>query len=367
MQITISREQFLKPLMQVSGAIERKHTLPILSNVLLEIKDGVLAMTGTDLEIELVASSHLENPAEDAKLTLPAKKLLDICKSLPDGSELTFSMQEHQVLLTSGKSRFSLTTLAAEDFPNLEQWDGEVEFKTTRLELRRLLESTHFSMANQDVRYYLNGMSFEVDNSEIKTVATDGHRLAIAAQPLSESLNTQRQLIIPRKGVQEIMRLLPADDELITIQFGANHVRLIDGEFTFTSKLVDGRFPDYRRVLPRGGDKLVTANREWLRSAFQRVSILSNEKFRGVRLNLSTGLLKITANNPEQEQAEEVVEVGYQGDDLEIGFNVSYVLDVLNTLKTEDVQFTLSDSNSSALIEGVSQDDAMYVVMPMRL
>ncbi|CAH9059993.1 Beta sliding clamp [Pseudoalteromonas holothuriae] len=367
MQITISRELFLKPLMQVSGAIERKHTLPILSNVLLEIKDGTLAMTGTDLEIELVATINLEQPCSDAKITLPAKKLLDICKSLPDGSELKLESQEHQLLLTSGKSRFSLTTLAAEDFPNLEQWDGEVEFQCSRLELRKLLESTHFSMANQDVRYYLNGMSFEVDNSEIKTVATDGHRLAIAQKTLSASVNTQRQLIIPRKGVQEIMRLLPADDESVTIQFGANHVRLIDTEFTFTSKLVDGRFPDYRRVLPRGGDKLVHANREWLRNAFQRVSILSNEKFRGVRLNLSNGFLKISANNPEQEQAEEVVEVGYQGDDLEIGFNVSYVLDVLNTLKTEDVQFTLLDSNSSALIEGVGDEEATYVVMPMRL
>ena len=174
---------------------------------------------------------------------------MDICKSLPDSSDLVLSSQEHQVLLlTSGQSRFSLTTLAAEDFPNLEQWDGEVEFTITRLELRKLLEATHFSMANQDVRYYLNGMSFEVDNNDIKTVATDGHRLAIAQQTLSESLNTQRQLIIPRKGVQEIMRLLPADDEAVTIQFGANHIRIIDTEFTFTSKLVDGRFPDYRRV-----------------------------------------------------------------------------------------------------------------------
>ncbi|ALU43641.1 DNA polymerase III subunit beta [Pseudoalteromonas rubra] len=367
MQITISREQFLKPLMQVSGAIERKHTLPILSNVLVEVKNGVLSMTGTDLEIELVANVTLEEQVSDASITLPAKKLLDICKSLPDGSLLQLSSQEHQLLLTSGQSRFSLTTLAAEDFPNLEQWDGEVEFKITRQELRQLLEATHFSMANQDVRYYLNGMSFEVDNSEIKTVATDGHRLAIAQHQLGASLNTQRQLIIPRKGVQEIMRLLPADDEPLTIQFGSNHIRILDPEFTLTSKLVDGRFPDYRRVLPRGGDKLVNANREWLRSAFQRVSILSNEKFRGVRLNLSNGMLKISANNPEQEQAEETVEVEYQGDDLEIGFNVSYLLDVLNTLKTEDVQFTLADTNSSALIEGASDDTAMYVVMPMRL
>ncbi|MFC3033225.1 DNA polymerase III subunit beta [Pseudoalteromonas fenneropenaei] len=367
MHITISREQFLKPLMQVSGAIERKHTLPILANVLLEVKDGQLFMTGTDLEIELVASVVLEEAVADTKTTLPAKKLLDICKSLPEGSTLTLSSQEHQLLLTSGQSRFSLTTLAAEDFPNLESWDGEVEFQLTRLELRRLMESTHFSMANQDVRYYLNGMSFEVDNAEIKTVATDGHRLALAQAHLSTSVGTQRQLIIPRKGVQEIMRLMVADEQLITIQFGANHIRILDSEFTFTSKLVDGRFPDYRRVLPRGGDKIVTANREWLRSAFQRVSILSNEKFRGVRLNLTNGLLKISANNPEQEQAEEVVEVMYQGGDLEIGFNVSYLLDVLNTVRTEDVTFTLSDTNSSALIEAAGEDDAMYVVMPMRL
>ncbi|MFC0119962.1 DNA polymerase III subunit beta [Pseudoalteromonas xiamenensis] len=367
MQITISRDQFLKPLMQVSGAIERKHTLPILANVLLEVKDGILSMTGTDLEIELVACVELEQPAPDAKITLPAKKLLDICKSLPDGATLTLATQEHQLLLTSGQSRFSLTTLAAEDFPNLESWDGEVEFQLTRLELRSLLESTSFSMANQDVRYYLNGMSFEVDNQDIKTVATDGHRLALSQTHLAGSVGMQRQLIIPRKGVQEIMRLMIADDTLITIQFGANHIRIIDVEFTFTSKLVDGRFPDYRRVLPRGGDKIVTANREWLRSAFQRVSILSNEKFRGVRLNLTNGLLKISANNPEQEQAEEVVEVMYQGDDLEIGFNVSYLLDVLNTLKTEDVTFTLLDTNSSVLIEGVDESESMYVVMPMRL
>ena len=367
MQITIPRDQFLKPLIQVSGAIERKHTLPILSNVLLEIADGKLLMTGTDLEIELVASVVLNDFADNTKLTLPAKKLLDICKSLPDGCDLTFSAQETQVLLTSGKSRFSLACLPAIDFPNLEQWDGEVEFQITRNELRKLLESTHFSMANQDVRYYLNGMSFEVDNSEIKTVATDGHRLALSQKKLDYSLNTQRQLIIPRKGVQEIMRLMVSDDSLVTIQFGANHFRIIDQEFTFTSKLVDGRFPDYRRVLPRGGDKVVTANREWLRSAFSRVSILSNEKFRGVRLNFSAGELKITANNPEQEQAEEVVEVSYDGPDLEIGFNVSYVLDVLNTLKTEDVSFTLSDSNSSALVEGTGDNEAMYVVMPMRL
>lgn len=367
MKITISREQFLQPLMQVSGAIERKHTLPILSNVLLVVKDGTLFFTGTDLEIELVASVVLAEPVADFSLTLPAKKLLDICKSLPDGSDICLSIQDSQVLITSGKSRFSLTTLPAIDFPNLENWDSEVSLNLTRLELRKLLESTGFSMANQDVRYYLNGMSFEIEDDVLKTVSTDGHRLAIAQKTLSASLNTQRQVIVPRKGVQEIMRLLVADDELVELQIGSNHVRIIDKAFVFSSKLVDGRFPDYRRVLPRGGDKQIVANREWLKSAFARVSILSNEKFRGVRLNLISGELTISANNPEHEQAEEVVEVMYQGPNLEIGFNVSYLLEVLNTVKTENIIFTLSDSNSSALIEGQGDEGAMYVVMPMRL
>lgn len=370
MQITIPRDQFIKPLTQVLGAIERKHTLPILSNVLLEVENGRLAMTGTDLEIELVSAVEIDPQTPAGKITLPAKKLFDICKNLPDGSDITLTVQEqdHQALLTCGKSRFSLQTLAAEDFPNLEQWDGEVEFQLTRLELRQLLESTHFAMASQDVRYYLNGMSFEIENNELKTIATDGHRLAMAQKELAQSLNTQRQLIISRKGVQEIMRLIVANEELITIQFGASHIRITDHEFTFTSKLVDGRFPDYRRVLPKGGENIITANREWLRSAFHRVSILSNEKFKGVRLNLSHGQLKISANNLEKEQAEEMVEVMYQGDELEIGFNVSYILDVLNAIKSEDVTITLADTNSSALIEATQGDsNALYVVMPMRL
>ncbi len=324
-------------------------------------------MTGTDLEIELVASVDIDYEVADCKLTLPAKKLLDICKSLPESAEIQLALQDNQVLLKSGQSRFSLSSLPATDFPNLELWQSEVEFSLTRLELRKLIESTHFSMANQDVRYYLNGMSFEVDNADIKAVATDGHRLALAQKQLEQSLSTQRQLIVPRKGVLEMLRLLIADDKKVVIQFGGNHIRVIDEEFTFSSKLVDGRFPDYRRVLPRGGDKIVSANREWLRNTFARVSILSNEKFRGVRLNLSSGKLKVTANNPEQEQAEEIIDVIYDGPDLEIGFNVSYILEVLSTLKTEDAQITLTDSNSSALIEGVGDQEAMYVVMPMRL
>ena len=365
MQITISREQFLKPLMQVSGAIERKHTLPILSNVLLEVKEGVLYFTGTDMEIELVASVVLAEPVANCKLTLPAKKLLDICKSLPDSSDITLTVQDAQVLLTSGKSRFSLATLAAEDFPNLENWDSEVTLNLTRLELRKLLESTSFSMANQDVRYYLNGMLWELTSGQIRTVATDGHRMALADGKCDLALQEPLKAIVPRKGVVELQRLL--DDDSVKIVIGTNHIRVIGGDYQFTSKLVDGAYPDYDRVLPKGGDKVIQADRLELKGAFGRAAILSNEKYRGVRLSISEDSLKIVANNPEQEEAQEDMEVNYKGEALEIGFNVSYLLDVFNTLEQRDIKMTLLNSNSSVLIESVSDESALYVVMPMRL
>lgn len=367
MQLTLERDSLLRPLMLVSGAIERKHTLPILSNVLISVSEGSLSMTGTDLEVEMVASSPIPTDIEDASITVPAKKLLDICRSLPDGCEIKLRVENESLILQSGKSRYSLSTLPASEYPNLESWQGDIEFQIQRQQIRKLLESTQFSMANQDVRYYLNGMSFEVEGQTLRTVATDGHRLALSTTQLDVPIGEQRQVIIPRKGVLEILRLLENDDALVNVQLGANHIRLQDSSFVFTSKLVDGRFPDYRRVMPRNGDKFVTANKDELKNAFNRASILSNEKFRGVRLNLKQGELHITANNPEQEQAEESVPVNYDGEALEIGFNVSYLLDVLSNLKEENVLITLIDANSSALIEGDISKDAMYVVMPMRL
>lgn len=365
MQITLAREEFLKPLMLVSGAIERKHTLPILSNVLIQVSAGQMTMTGTDMELELIAAVAVNSAAEGA-ITVPAKKMLDILRSLPD-APVTLTMQGNNAVLASGNSKFTLATLPAADYPNLESWQGDVVVSLSRKELRLLLEGSYFSMANQDVRYYLNGMSFEFEPALIRTIATDGHRLALTQVAAQIAVDSSKQIIVPRKGVLEIMRLLADDDAQVELHIGSNHIRLVDGQFTFTSKLVDGRFPDYRRVLPRGGDKVMTANREWLKNAFARASILSNEKFRGVRLNLDSGRLQITANNPEQEQAEEIVDVNYQGGSLEIGFNVSYLLDVLNALKTEDVAFTLSDGNSSVLIDGVGYQASTYVVMPMRL
>ena len=367
MKFSLNRELLLKPLLLVSGAVERKSTLPILGNILFDVKGQSLTLTATDLELEMVAHAELDNQGADGKITIPARKLLDICKSLPENSMLTFNAEEDSVKLSSGRSRYSLSTLPSDDFPNIEEWKGDVEFKLLKSELLRLIESTHFSMANQDVRYYLNGMSIESEGNEIRSVATDGHRLAIC-KISNESLTLPaRQVIVPRKGILEIIRLLDPVDEEVQVYLGSNHIRIIDTEFSFTSKLVDGRFPDYRRVLPRNGDKIFVTDKEQLRQVLSRASILSNEKFKGVRLNFLNSLLKITANNPEQEQAEEELEIDFPYEELEIGFNVSYVLDVLSAIKDEQVKFTLADANSSVVIEGADSGEALYVVMPMRL
>ncbi|WP_414829157.1 DNA polymerase III subunit beta [Alteromonas sp. H39] len=366
MKFTISREKFLQPLQLVSGAVERRHTLPILSNVLIKVSEDALWLTGTDLEVELISSIKLEGEFSEGEITVPAKKLFDIIRGISDGTDISFSLDGNKALIRAGRGRYTLSTLSANDYPNLEDWEGEVEFEISCSDLKRLIDSTHFSMAQQDVRYYLNGMSLETEDNIIRTVATDGHRLALCRLEYNNALPA-RQVIIPRKGVLEISRLIGEDDKLLKIQIGANHLRLFSSDFIFTSKLVDGRFPDYRRVLPKDGDKTVLASKAVLKDAFSRAAILSNEKFRGVRLNLSSGELKITANNPEQEEAEEIVDVDYQGEDLEIGFNVAYLIDVLNALVSEKVQISLSDSNASALIQDAEDDAALYVIMPMRL
>jgi len=367
MQFIIERDALLKPLQMVSGAIERRHTLPILSNVLLDVSADQIALTGTDLEIELVAATSAVQVGTGGRITIPAKKLLDICRSLPDSAPLQIQLQGENCVLSAGKSKFTLATLSASDYPNLESWQGEIEFEISRAQLRKLLDDTAFSMANQDVRYYLNGLLLEVDNGTLRAVATDGHRLALSSLELPVTAGQQKQVIVPRKGVLELMRLLTADDQLIRISIGQNHIRLTDSQFSFSSKLIDGRFPDYRRVLPRNSSRQLTAHRSVLKDACVRASILSNEKYRGVRFTLTPQELQIVANNPEHEQAEEVIEVEYNADLLEIGFNVGYVLDVLNTLNTDLVIMHLSDANSSTLVEGVGNPGALYVVMPMRL
>lgn len=366
MKFTVEREYLLKPLQQVSGALGGRPSLPILGNILLQVEAGCLSMTGTDLEVELIAKIALEADFEPGAVTVPSRKFLDICRGLPDGALIAISLEGDRVMIRSGRSRYSLTTLPAADFPNIDDWQSDVELTLPQGQLRQLIDSTQFSMAHQDVRYYLNGMLFETDGQHLRSVATDGHRMAVCATDTGQAL-PEKQIILPRKGVLELVRLLDTPDADVAIQIGSSNLRAEVNNFVFTSKLVDGRFPDYRRVLPKGSNKFVEASCDELRKAFSRAAILSNEKFRGVRVNLSPGEMRITANNPEQEEAEELLDVDYQGEPLEIGFNVSYVLDVLNTLKCEQVRWSLTDATASALLEDSAQDDAMYVVMPIRL
>lgn len=366
MKFKIQREAFLKPLQQIIGVVERRQTLPVLGNILVQANAQGLTLTATDLEVELVAQVPLD--VEDGgETTLPARKLLDICRTLPDGAMLEINVDQERASVRSGKSRFTLATLPASDFPVVEELRSVQAFRFPQKELKELIERTHFCMAQQDVRYYLNGLMLELDKKGIRSVATDGHRLAMCELAAKTGVGETQQVIVPRKGVQELMRLLESDEGEVEIQLGTNHIRVGSADIRFTSKLIDGRFPDYKRVLPKGGDKVIQAERGVLRQALARTSILSNEKYRGIRLTLDDNVLRIQAHNPEQEEAEEELEIQYGGEPLEIGFNVTYLLDALGALPGEDVRIQLSDANSSCLIEEGASGHCKYVVMPMRL
>lgn len=367
MKFIINREKLLIPLQQVIGAVERKQTLPILGHVLIGAGNGVLSLTATDLEIELVSRLVDVSIEESFETTLPARKLLDICKALPEDSDIEFSIGDHKVTLNSGRSRFTLSSLPAKDFPRIDEVKSLSQFIIPQKDLKLLIDKTAFAMAQQDVRYYLNGMLLELNREGIRLVATDGHRLAMSVYNETIDITTDRQLIIPRKGVLELARLLTMSDQKVTVLLGKNHIRIETDVFLFTSKLIDGKFPDYNRVIPADGNKTLTVNRDLLKHSFQRISILSNEKYRGVRLTLTENNLAIHANNPEQEEADEEISVDYQDSEVEIGFNVIYLVDVLSVLDSEDVSITLKDSNSSCIIEASDSDQFRYVVMPMRL
>lgn len=370
MKITLSRDDLLKPLQQVSGVVEKRQTLQVLSNVLIVVDQNEMSLTGTDLEVELQAKQLLNDPAVSGKITVPCRKLFDICRALPSSSSVSLSVEDARLLVRSGKSRFTLATLPANDFPNLDDTLTNARAITlSQRALKQLIDKTAFAMAQQDVRYYLNGMLFEVTSNQLRVVSTDGHRLAMADTSIVSELDDTLQVIVPRKGVQELSRLLVDDDSEVSLLIGNNHLRVTVGNVIFTSKLIDGRFPDYERVLPKNGDRMLMADREELKSSLQRASILCNEKFRGIRLNISEGVLKITATNPDQEQAEEELPVDYSSQALEIGFNVGYLLDVLSVLSGSSIKMILGDSNSSALIKDSAETDclAVYVVMPMRL
>ena len=364
MKLTATREDLLAPLQSVIGVVERRQTMPVLANVLLSARDNRLAITGTDLEVELVAATKvgLEQPGD---ITVPGRKLLDILRALPEGVNVTLSTEGERVSVRAGRSRFTLSTLPAAEFPVVEEINAAQTLSVAQGEFRRLIDKTHFSMAQQDVRYYLNGLLLETQDSTLRAVATDGHRLALCEMALASPAKSG-QVILPRKGVLELQRILGTEGN-VELAIGTNHVRAQIGDIRFTSKLIDGRFPEYGRVIPSSPAKLVQGDRELLRQALQRTAILSNEKYRGIRLAVRTDLLTIQAHNPEQEEAEDQVEVVYAGDEVEIGFNVNYLLDALSAIEGDKVEIGLTDSNSSCLIHAPGLTQTRYVVMPMRL
>jgi DNA polymerase-3 subunit beta len=356
MKFSADREAILAPLQSVIGVVERRQTMPILANILISGRGDHLTFTATDLEVELVARAAV-NLQQVGEITVPGRK---------EKASVTVSLEGERAIVRSGKSRFTLTTLPASDFPVIEDIQGQQTLRVDQPTLRRLIEKTHFSMAQQDVRYYLNGMLLEVAGNVLRTVATDGHRLAFCETTMEQPATAAQQVIVPRKGVLELQRLIGGEGS-VELTIGTNHVRVQIGDIRFTSKLIDGRFPEYSRVIPADPPKKVQADRDLLRAALQRAAILSNEKYRGIRLALRQGVLVLQAHNPEQEEAEEELEVTYEGDEIEIGFNVNYLLDALAAVDGSEVVIGLTDPNNSCLLSAPGVTTTKYVVMPMRL
>ncbi len=365
--VKAKRDELLEPLSAVSGIIERRHTLPILSNVMIDRGAKSLSFLATDIEIQITASSALEQGGDAHTLTVGARKLVDILRALPDGSDVTLQLQDKRLLVKAGKSRFSLQTLPADDFPKIARAAGDaVRFSLSQRSLRKLLGLVQYAMAQQDIRYYLNGLLMVVEDQQLKLAATDGHRLAYAAMALASELKRQ-EVIVPRKTVIELGKLLAESDDEVRVELSATQAVFSFGPIELVSKLVDGKFPDYTRVIPTQHKNHLTLERDTLRQSLMRAAILSNEKFRGVRWVLTDGSLKIVSSNAEQEEAQEEIEVTYSGDAIDIGFNVNYLLDVLNNVSGSEIECHFGDSASSALMTFASEPEFKYVVMPMRI
>jgi DNA polymerase-3 subunit beta len=365
MLITFHREELLKPLSHVAGVAERRQTLPILSFILLQHQDGKTTLTGTDLEVE-ISTVTTATARSGGEITLPARKLLEICRALPDGSEIELRQEGEKAVVKAGRSRFSLLTMPVADFPALQMPPWEQALTLKQSELKRVLEQTQFCMAQQDVRYYLNGVLLELGGGKLRVVATDGHRMAVTEVAVAGA-DGEKQVIVPRKAVQEITRLLTDSDEPVTLRLGQNHVGIQTGELVFTSKLIDGRYPDYHKVIPGTQAVQIRVEAPEFQKALARVAILSSEKHRGVRLSAEK-VVRISAHNPEQEEAqEEIVALEHSGPAVEIGFNVSYLLDAVGAVSSGELLFAMNDANSGCTVRPASEQYPLYVIMPMRL
>src|SRR5215470_3324178 len=366
MRFSIQREALLKPLQQVVGVVERRQTLPVLANLLVVADTNKVTFTGTDLEVEMSAGADAAE-LEAGEVTVPARKLFDICRALPDGSKIDFKQSGERVNVSAGRSRFTLATLPASEFPVIDNIELSERISLPEATLKDLMDRTAFAMAHQDVRYYLNGLLLDLREHSLRCVATDGHRLALVETAHDAGVASARQIIIPRKGVLELQGLFESGEGQVELEFGRNHLRIRRGNVVFTSKLIDGRFPDYEAVIPIGADKQVRIGRDSFRGALQRAAILSNEKYRGVKLEVSPNKLRIVAHNPEQEEAVEEMEAKTGAADLGVGFNVNYLLDALNALHGDEVMICLRDANSSCLLRTPESELARHVIMPLRL
>lgn len=366
MKISTNRDNLLPPLLQVGNVVERRQTLPILANVLMRVEGGSITFIATDLEVEL--ETRIEASTEEsAEFTLPARKFIDICKALPESAKINISLEGEKAIIRSGRGRYTLGMLPATDYPSIEPASVTQTLRIRETDLKNLLEQTQFAMAQQDVRYYLNGLLLEAVPRRIRAVATDGHRLALSEVAYKGKVDNEMQVIIPRKAVLELHRLLSHSENEVVLETSNSHIQIHLGNTSFTSKLIDGRYPDYNRVLPTGETHDLIADKEELRQTLARAAILSNEKYRGITFMASKDMLRLKAHNPEQDEAEEEVEVKYSGPEINIGFNVGYLIDVLGVLVGENVCISLIDGNSSSLITSTTSDSSKYVVMPMRI
>ena len=361
------RDTLLRPLQIVSGIVERRHTLPILANILIR-KDGErVSFLSTDIEVQITTHAQVGSGDDVIVTTVAARKLLDILRALPDSNDVALTLSNKRMTVQSGKSRFALQTLAAEEFPTVtqaEQYNAQVTLPQKTL--KHLFNMVHFSMAQQDIRYYLNGLLLVVDGKNVIAVATDGHRLAFSQVETEEDFPRQ-EVIIPRKTIMELQRLLEENDDPVLLEIANNQVKLTFADIELISKLVEGKFPDYTRVIPKGYKNNFTIGRDQLLRSLQRAAIMTSDKFKGVRCIVTPGSMKVSSTNADQEEAVEEIEIDYGGDSVDIGFNVTYLLDVLNNLKDDYVNIALGDANSSALITVPDKADFKYVVMPMRI
>jgi DNA polymerase III subunit beta len=367
MKFIINRDQILPPLQQIVSVIEKRLTMPILSNVLLQVDEQQLVITGTDTEIQIISKLFLENVVEYGDITVPAKKFLDICRLLPTNANISFDLHDDKIKLNSGRSRFTLNTLPAENYPEFEETAYEYQFFINAGKFKKALEKTMFCMASQDVRYYLNGLFLNISNSKFKLVASDGHRLAIYESELDQPTGYEARIILPRKAVQELNRLLDDDETELDIQFSANHIKVLYKNVIFSSKLIDAKFPDFSKVFNQPFLTPLMVQKQLLKEALTRVAILSNEKFKGVTLDIGADVIKLYTHNPEHDEAEEEIIIQFIGDPLSISFNSQYILEAVSNLDSEMAMLTIAENASSCFIEEPEQPSYKFIVMPMRM